>query len=105
MSDSFETFKARWHKKSEEFKKYGLDGYTCLTIYKGFLNEFLIVTSNLNKKSIVNFYLEREQLANDVTQALQVAFHNHKEYLRESSWWYRLFSGDKKLDLSIFKLP
>jgi len=105
MVASFESLKVRWHKKSEEFKKHNLDGQTCIDIYSGFLEEYWILMNYIKKDSIVNFNLERERLANDIKEALYMAFCNHKRYLRENSWWYRLFSGDKKLDLSVIKFP
>ena len=105
MNNLFESFKKRWHKKSEEFKKLELDGQACMSIYNGFLEEYLYLMRYVKKESIQNFYLEREQLANDIKEALDVAFCNHKRFLRRTSWRYKLFSGNKKLDFSMFKFP
>lgn len=105
MDKLFESFQERWRKKSEEFRQLELNRDACLSIFNGFLKEYSYLSAQIQKESVENFSLKREQLLNDLKAALIVAYHNHDKFLRMSSWWYRLVSSEKRLDLSMFKFP
>ena len=98
MTETIEEFQKRWNEKIIEIKKYPLDASQCHRINYGLRTEFMIFEvfkknqGELKSQALI-------ELQNDLNLVLDIAYTKYRLEFRKTSWWFRLFGGDKHLHL------